>query len=278
MTVRNLRAPARRAGRTNSHAAIRKALLAWYGESGRRFPWRARSAGLYRKVVAEVLLQRTQAGTVGRFFGAFVRQFPGWRALASASVEDIGEFLRPIGLWRRRASSLSALATEMVKRNGRFPSTREELEDLPGVGQYVASAVLLFSKGEAEPLLDANMARVLERIFGRRKLADIRFDADLQRLARQVVRGSNAKEINWSILDLAATVCILRQPRCVQCPVARWCLTAKNAGIKEATSPCDVALKPPDDLLARDEMQARRLRDSSRCHRKQSQAVRLGLQ
>ncbi len=220
-----------------SAGAVRRALLTWFDEHGRRFPWRT-GAGLYRQVVAELLLQRTRAETVSAFFEAFITRFPSWNAMAAASVDEIGEFLKPIGLWKRRSESLSALARAMVERGGVFPSTREEVQALPGVGQYVANAILLFSAGQAEPLLDVNMARVLERVFRPRKLVDIRYDPYLQTLARQVVRGERAAEVNWAILDLAATICTAKNPRCAVCPLRRRCRFANEVrGEGEAAEP-----------------------------------------
>jgi A/G-specific adenine glycosylase len=111
----------------------------------------------------------------------------------------------------------------MAKRNGRFPKDREQIESLPGIGQYIASAVLLFYHSQPEPLIDANVARVLERVYGPRRLADIRYDSYLQSLAKRVVGCAKAKEMNWAILDLAALVCAVRKPRCNVCPLAELC-------------------------------------------------------
>lgn len=118
---------------------------------------------------------------------------------------------------------MRALAREMAVLRGRFPQDREEIEKLPGVGQYVANAALLFCHGQPEPLLDVNMARVLERVYGPRRLADIRYDPYLQSLARRVVRSKRAREINWALLDLAALVCVIGTPKCGLCPVATLC-------------------------------------------------------
>jgi len=111
----------------------------------------------------------------------------------------------------------------MADRNGKFPRKRDEIEKLPGVGQYVCNAVLLFTKEQAAPLLDVNMARVLERCFGPRKLADIRYDMELQQLSYLLVSGPKAIEINWAILDLAAKVCTRSSPHCGDCPLAKIC-------------------------------------------------------
>jgi A/G-specific adenine glycosylase len=211
--------------------AIRRELLAWFKHNRRNFPWRRRKTTLYQSVVAEILLQRTQAETVAKFFDTFITRFRGWRDLADAGVNEIGRMLRPIGLWRRRASSLSLLAKEMAARNGRFPQAREEIEGLPGVGQYIGNSILLFAQGKAEPLLDVNMARFLERLIGPRKLVDIRFDPHLQVTSRRIVRGKSAVQLNWAILDLSAAVCTLRDPRCDQCPLRPFCRFATQRAL-----------------------------------------------
>lgn len=204
-------------------AAVRRALLRWFESHGRDFPWRQQGATLYHLVLAELLLQRTRAETVAAFFGEFTARFPTWQSIAESSVDDIGTLLKPIGLWRRRAASLLALAREMTARGGQFPRRRQEVESLPGIGQYIANSILLFACGKAEPLLDVNMARVLERLFGPRKLADIRDDPHLQTVSRAVVRGERAMYINWAMLDLAATICTIRNPQCDKCPLQLTC-------------------------------------------------------
>jgi len=202
---------------------VRQRLLQWFGTSGRRFPWRERGVDIYIQVVTEALLQRTRAETVAAFLPKFVSRFPTWSSLASASERQIGNCLRPIGLWRRRATSLSRLAKSLSKLDGNWPLERDDLEKMPGVGQYVASAVLMFVHGKAEPLLDANMARVIERLFGERSLADIRYDPWLQSLCRRMVRCRQPAAVNWAILDFAALICTSRSPKCDECPLVSRC-------------------------------------------------------
>ena len=225
-----MRKIARQADRQPSVAgqaqSIRRALVGWYLANGRQFPWRRKNASLYRKIIAEVLLQRTQASTVAAFFDAFIERFPNWRSLAKTPGHVIGAHLKPLGLWKRRGASLPALAKRMTERNGRFPKTRQEIEQLPGVGQYIASAVLLFAHGKSEPLLDVNMARVLERLFGSRTVVDLRYDPHLQSTSRTIVRGKHSQQVNWAVLDLAALVCLPRKPKCNLCPLCRWCPSA----------------------------------------------------
>ena len=207
----------------------RRKLLEWYDRNGRKFPWRSPNASVYQKIVSEILLQRTQASTVGQFYVAFFRMFQSWDDIDATPVKQLELVLKPIGLWRRRAASLKALAREMVVRGGSFPSSRDELETLPAVGQYVASSVLLFEYGRAEPLLDGNMARVIERVFGPRRLADIRYDPELQVLARILVRSRDPAHVSWATLDLAAQICLARTPKCDMCPLKRRCSYANGA-------------------------------------------------
>lgn len=208
----------------------RRRLVAWYEDNRRAFRWRSHDASLYEKVVTEVLLQRTQAATVDRLYQSFFERFRSWRDLASAEERALQLALAPIGLWRRRAQGLQGLARAMVTANGVFPRKREELEELPAVGQYVASAILLFAHNRSEPLLDANMARVLERVFSPRTLVDIRYDPHLQFVSRQVVRSSEPTIVNWAMLDLAALLCRSTKPACESCPLSNGCAFANARG------------------------------------------------
>jgi A/G-specific adenine glycosylase len=203
-------------------------MLRWFGSHGRRFPWRETSATVYERVVTEVLLQRTRAEVVAAFWPSFAERFPLWTSLARADLVELENALRPLGLYRRRARSLSSLAKWVLSHDDQFPSDRATLEQIPAVGQYVASAIILFAHGDSAPLLDTNMARVLERYFGSRELADIRYDPYLQRLSSRVVVHSRTVHLNWAILDLGATICRSRRPVCADCPLSGHCRSASS--------------------------------------------------
>jgi A/G-specific adenine glycosylase len=214
----------------NSLTWFRRKMRSWFLKNGRSFLWRNKSASNYHYIIAEVLLQRTRAEMVAGVFRIFVRQFPSWRALAAAKKVDLKSILKPLGLWKRRTASIQKLSREMIRRHGRFPRTRQEIEKLPGVGQYIANAILLFTQDRPEPLLDVNMARVLERFFGPRKLADIRYDPYLQKLSHDILSRRGAKEFNWAVLDFAALVCRARQPLCPTCILRTRCLFFQRQG------------------------------------------------
>ena len=203
---------------------FRKKLGVWYRRNGRDFPWRKNRLSNYQKVIAEVLLQRTKAETIAQFYPKFIEAFPSWKALANAALEDIENSLKSIGLQKQRATRLMSLAAEMARRKSQFPHEREELEAIPFVGQYIASSVMLLVHGDKQPLLDVNMARVLERYFGPRKLADIRYDQYLQELALRVIKCKNPITINWAILDFASVVCKSQRPLCSVCILQNNCV------------------------------------------------------
>ena len=209
-------------------AELQGKLLAWYKVNGRKFPWRNKGLTNYQIVIAETLLQRTKAETVSKFYIQFIKDFPNWQSLANANTREIEHYLKPIGLYRQRSKRLKSLAIEMVKRNGRLPKDRTELESIPFLGQYIANAIELIIFKQPRPLVDVNMARVLERYFGERKMADIRYDPYLQKLSYKVVNHNNPTKINWAVLDFAALVCKGQRPECEVCLLNKKCAYLKQ--------------------------------------------------
>jgi len=203
-------------------------LIAWASENGRDFPWRSENASTYERIAVEVLLQRTTATAVGRFYGKFFERFPSWESLAEAGEANLEEFLKPLGLWRRRAAAMVRLARYAAHREGVFPIDPAAHAEIPAVGQYVSNAILLFQHGRAAPLIDVNMARVIERFLRPRRLADIRHDPWLQSAAHWLVR-HDAIETCWAVLDFAALVCKARSPGCSDCPVSSRCAFVRQA-------------------------------------------------
>lgn len=198
-------------------------ILQWYKQNGRNFIWRKKGLTHYQYIIAEVLLQRTKAETIAKFYPNFIKDFPNWKALANAKTKKIERYLKPIGLYRQRSKRLMGLAKEMVKRKGRLPKDRQELETIPFMGQYIANAVELVISNQSSPLIDVNMSRVLERFFGPRKMADIRYDPYLQELSYKIVEHESAKEMNWAILDFAAMICKANNPSHNNCPLKKQC-------------------------------------------------------
>lgn len=214
----------------NRVTAFQKNILHWYNKNGREFPWRRSGLSNYKLIIAEILLQRTKAETISKFYDKFLAYYPSWKSIDKTRKTNLEKKLKPIGLYKQRANLLKKLAREMTRRNGRLPSTRAKIEELPFAGQYMVNAIFLVIKNQNAPLLDMNMARVLERYFGPRKLSDIRYDPYLQNLAWRVVDHNESKKINWGILDFAALVCLARNPKCEICPLNNKCNYFNNKG------------------------------------------------
>lgn len=205
-------------------ALFQEKILTWFESSGRhQLPWRKEGLSSYEIVIAEVLLQRTKAETIEKFYPGFLKSFPNWITIANADVILLEQALKPVGLYRQRAKRLRDLAQEMVQRKGIFPRDRAALEQIPFLGQYIVNAIELQIFHQASPLVDVNMARVLERYFGERQMADIRYDPYLQKLASRIVNHPQSKKVNWAILDFAATICKARIPLCEKCLLSRTC-------------------------------------------------------
>lgn len=203
---------------------LQETLLNWYDTDGRHFPWRNKGLTKYQIIIAETLLQRTKAETVSKFYRQFVKDYPNWKSLAQANTKTIEQYLKPIGLFRQRAKRLKSLALEMVKRKGKLPKCREDLESIPFMGQYIANAIELIIHKKPLPLVDVNMARLLERYFGNRQMADIRYDKYLQTLSFKMVNHTRTKDLNWAILDYAALICKAKNPGCNECQIRSKCL------------------------------------------------------
>jgi A/G-specific adenine glycosylase len=198
-------------------------ILKWFSTNSRDFPWRKKSISKYQIIISEILLQRTKAETAAKFYPKFIKKYPSWKQLGEASQIELQQAFKPIGLYIQRGNRLFALAQEMKKRKGLLPKNREEIEEIPMMGQYLSNAYELFVLNRPSPLLDVNMARVLERYFGKRQLSDIRFDPYLQDLSHKLVNHPNSKELNWAILDLGALICTNRHPLCFKCPLNVQC-------------------------------------------------------
>jgi A/G-specific adenine glycosylase len=184
----------------------------------------------YELVIAEILLQRTTAAGVARAFLGFIARYPTWEVMARTSLEDLQEALRPLGLWRQKARALLDLSNIVEKKRGELPSSRRDLERLPGVGPYTASAVMATVYGLNAPLVDVNMARVLSRFFGTQACDVSVRSASLYALAFHLVRGERCLSINWAVLDLAALVCRARRPLCQECPLQGECQFVRVRG------------------------------------------------
>jgi A/G-specific adenine glycosylase len=197
-------------------------LLEWFKEHGRRYPWRE-NASPYRVLVAEIMLQRTKAEQVLPVYLSFLKEFPTVQKLDEGRVEDVRKYFSRLGLmWR--AGLVKRLAREIIIRHcGKIPDSREELLSLPSVGEYMADAVLSFAYGRDVAVVDANVCRVIGRVFGLKPRGEARRDRMIREMAQRMVPEGRSREFNWAMIDLAALICTPRKPRCPECPLEEVC-------------------------------------------------------
>jgi A/G-specific adenine glycosylase len=207
----------------NDIVYFRKALLSWFGTHRRDFPWRKEEVSNYEVIFSEVLLQRTKAETVSRFYETFFGRFPNWDVLTEATVEELETFLKPLGLSKHRSKRIFRIAREYKERQGILPQNRYELQDSEMASLYLGNAYELFILKHRSALIDVNMARLLNRYFAPEGAGDLRINKALQVLAKTVINVRDCKELNWAILDLAAMVCRPQKPKCGICPLRRRC-------------------------------------------------------
>ena len=203
-------------------------LLAWWKKNKRDFTWRYTNDP-YAVLVAELLLQKTNAEKVEPVYLEFMRRFPTIRKLQRASIHEITEVITPLGLFYR-AVRISHVADAIANTfDGVVPNTPEELLTLPGVGSYMMNAILCFAFGQPRPLIDTNSTRVLTRVFGLNpSKTRPRTDRQLWAFASSLVPALYAKEYNWALIDLAHLVCMPAKPLHTECPVRTICSTVQE--------------------------------------------------
>ena len=204
--------------------AIGRALLSWYAKHRRELPWR-QSLDPYAVWVSEMMLQQTQVATVIPYFTRWMERFPGVAALARADESDVLHAWQGLGYYSR-ARNLRRAAQLMVQNHGgRVPNQVAQLRALPGIGPYSAGAIASIAYGQAEPLVDGNVIRVLSRLFALRgdpNRAPLK--SGLWELARALVPRAAPGDFNQALMVLGATLGTPRNPRCDSCPLASHCL------------------------------------------------------
>jgi len=203
--------------------AFQARLLRWFQKKGRDLPWR-RTRDPYKILVSEVMLQQTQVQRVREYYDRFLREYPTIQDLASANPARVRDSWDGLGYYARARNLHAAARTVVREHGGRFPRDLEEVMSLPGVGRYTAGALLSFAYGEAAPILDTNVRRVLSRIFVRRQAArPAATERRLWALAEATIPAGDAWTFNQALMDFGATVCTARNPQCTECPIRQMC-------------------------------------------------------
>lgn len=211
----------------------------WFQRQKRILPWRDQPS-VYRVWISEIMLQQTQVITVIPYFERFVTRFPTVEALAEAPEEDVLHHWAGLGYYSR-ARNLHKAAKKIVAQ-GRFPTNREEWLEIPGVGHYTAGAILSIASDLPEAILDGNVERVLSRVRRvDRQKGDTEFKSRLWKLSQIFVEtayrhGIRPSNLNQALMELGATICTPKKPKCLLCPISPLCKAAAT-GEQESYPP-----------------------------------------
>jgi A/G-specific adenine glycosylase len=219
---------------TSVPSPARDAILAWYSDRGRPLAFR-RTRDPYAILVSEAMAQQTQAARAAAYWERFMDRFPTIEALAAATPADVLRAWQGLG-YDRRALALWRTARIVVgEMGGRIPSSVTELEALPGIGPYTARAVAALAFGLPVGAVDVNVRRVLGRVVAGD--AGPLSASEIQRVADQSVPADRPGEWTHAVMDVGATLCRPRAPRCESCPARPWCRFASDMlGAKAAVA------------------------------------------
>lgn len=208
-----------RCGQNLPALLFRRNLLCWFDQHKRDLPWR-QNPNPYRVWISEIMLQQTRVAAVLAHYQRFVRRFPTVQKLAAARQSSVLAAWSGLGYYRR-ARMLHAAAKQIAyKRSGRFPATASELRELPGIGRYTAAAIASIALNEPVAVVDGNVERVLERVMGKRIESH-----ELWRVAGDLLSRRRPGDFNQAMMELGATLCLPRRPKCPLCPIANLCTT-----------------------------------------------------
>ena len=201
------------------------ALLRWFAVDKRRLPWRAGGKARpapYRIWLSEIMLQQTTCAHAAPYFETFTSRWPGVEALAAAPEAEVMAAWAGLGYYAR-ARNLVACARKVAgELGGRFPDSEEELRKLPGIGRYTAAAVAANAFGRRAVVVDANVERVVARLFAVESPLPAARE-EIYRLADSITPDTGSGDFAQAMMDLGATICTARFPDCGRCPVASIC-------------------------------------------------------
>ncbi len=215
-------------------ALISKILLRWYGENGRILPWRVSPKDLesgqtpdpYKVWLSEIMLQQTTVKTVIPYFQKFLEKWDCIDKLSHANEGDVLAFWAGLGYYARGRNLLRCAKELRDRFNGEIPNDKKELLSLPGIGEYTAAAIRSIAFGEKEVVVDANIERVVCRLFKIEKPVK-QSKKDIKKYASQLFLKFHSGDLAQALMDFANSVCKPKNPNCTQCPISRFCLSLK---------------------------------------------------
>lgn len=212
-----------------------KILLEWYKGNKRTFTWRHSNAP-YKVLISEVLLQKTNVEKVEPTFEAFIKKYPSPQILQNATVSELQEIVKSLGLMYRVERLISIGKHLSEHHAGKVPSDKGQLLEIRGIGNYAASAVRCFAFNKREAIVDTNIVRLLNRVFGFKSTKKRpREDAELWQFAETLLPSRNVRDYNYALLDFSALVCSAKKPRHEICPLKGICKHYNQKTAKKKT-------------------------------------------
>jgi len=202
-----------------------QALLRWYDENKRVFPWRG-PLEPYSVMVSEIMLQQTRTETVKKYFPRFMDTFPDVRALAAAEEQHVLKLWEGLGYYSRARNLRKAAIAVRDNHAGVFPATAKELMTLPGVGKYTAHAIASISFSQPVLAMDGNLARVFARVLCHSEPVSTPWQ--LEKPAMEFLDFDRPGDFNQALMDLGELICTPASPKCAECPVSRFCIGYKE--------------------------------------------------
>ncbi|RLD14003.1 MAG: hypothetical protein DRI28_04670, partial [Caldiserica bacterium] len=206
---------------------IQRRLIEWYQNHGRDFPWR-HTKDPYRIMIAEFMLHRTRAEQVVPVYLEFIKKYPDVHSLALANPENIKKVTEHLGLHWRGRHFTAAAGYIVEKLKGQFPDDCNELRKIPGVGEYIAGAILTVCFDNPVPVVDSNIARFINRFWNLGLRGEIRRKKQVVKIAGELFNINNPGKFLFAIVDFTTFICKPRKPECFQCSLKTLC--KKNYG------------------------------------------------
>lgn len=213
------------------------ALFSWYDANRRDLPWRS-DRDPYKSWISEVMLQQTRVSTVIPYFNRFVQTYPDIPTLAVANPDSVYKSWEGLGYYSRARNLIAGSRYIVENHGGVFPRRKNEILCIPGIGPYIAAAILSMAFGDPEPSVDGNLIRVISRLHALSGPADSGVTRKhITSLAREMISDKRPGDFNEAMMDVGATICTPKSPSCETCPFQSLCLAARDGNWERYPGP-----------------------------------------
>jgi A/G-specific adenine glycosylase len=212
-----------------------KNVLNWYSLNKRDLPWRYKNNSQkdpYKIWVSEIMLQQTTVQTVIPYYKKFIKRWPNVKKLSTSNINEVLDFWSGLGYYRR-AKNLH-LTSKIISNqfDGVFPLEEDEIIKLPGIGEYTAAAIRAIAKDEKDTVVDANIERVMARIFYLKKPIK-QIKKEIKKNAEKLTPKFNNGDYIQALMDIGSLICTPKDPLCNDCPIEKFCITKKKNAVNE---------------------------------------------